>query len=271
MNIKNFILNRIKKIIIPLIFWSVIYYLYKNHFINIFFYKNIRSEMITFVQNASYYHLYFLYYLIGLYVISPILRIFLQNASKVEILYYIAIWFVGTVIYPTVQRFFGINFGIPLSTVNGIVGYYILGYYFHNFELSKNMKICVILFGLIGLVSTIIGTYILTLYSNVPNEYFYEYLNISVILSAVMVFISGKNINYSGSMNKFYSSISSYSFGIYLIHPIIMEQLSSKFGINYSFIHPIIGIPVSVICIFCLSYICVFFMKKVPIVKNVVP
>jgi surface polysaccharide O-acyltransferase-like enzyme len=59
-----------------------------------------------------------------------------------------------------------------------------------------------------------------------------------------------------------------YSFGIYLVHVLILTGLD-RVGINWTFIHPLIGMPLTTIACFTLSIILVYFVAKIPYGQHV--
>lgn len=150
-----------------------------------------------------------------------------------------------------------------LGFVGQYVTYYLLGWYLTNFELSKKERHLLYIFGFVGLVIAIVGTEILV--KNIPNIYetLYSNLSINILLysAAVFVFITSRkweNIN-----TKFVILISKMSFGIYLIHPIMLTLL------KYVPIptEAIFSIPINWILATVLSFICTYCMSKIPLLK----
>ncbi len=70
--------KRFSKVVIPLLGWSAIYSVFKTNSIYSIFTIEFVKELLS---GNVYFHLYFLYILIGLYVITPILRVILYNLN----------------------------------------------------------------------------------------------------------------------------------------------------------------------------------------------
>lgn len=64
-------------------------------------------------------------------------------------------------------------------------------------------------------------------------------------------------------MQKIIVSLSSLTFGIYLIHYLVLEVLY-KFGINITMFHPILSIPILSIITFCIGGLIVWLIRKIP-------
>src|SRR5690606_13428749 len=95
--------------------------------------------------------------------------------------------------------------------------------------------------------------------------YFYEFLSPPVIISSIGIFLLFKNFETSNLyVRKTAIFLSDHSYGIYLIHILVLSVLD-RWGINWKIMHPVISIPVvSVFCI-SLSSILISGLKKIPL------
>jgi len=133
--IKIFLKKRMKKIIIPLMVWSVIYILWHAYYSNSSV-INLKSFYSVLFTPASY-HLWFLYALIGLYLYMPVLRIFVVNSNKTYIYYFIILWFLVSLI-PYIQGVTDIKNEIDLRMMSGFIGYLVLGSFLGKIIIRKN-------------------------------------------------------------------------------------------------------------------------------------
>lgn len=256
-----FLKKRFWRIIPPLFFWSLIYLIYDIFLTGEQSFTLINSVKIIirkFFYGAKF-HLWFVYTLLGLYLFIPILRKWIKHSNDKEILYFLILWF-ATIVYsiPYLKIYLP---DIPLTNFSGYIGYLVLGYYLSN--LTKRTKYIPIIFMIIGIGITIYGTYYLTHKKNVFFSFFYGYLTPNVLLSSIGVFLILKNLRINNEMlKKLISFLSNHSFGIYLVHILILTFLN-KFGINWKFTNPIISIPItSIICIF-LSSLTIYLLRKI--------
>ncbi|WP_272023351.1 acyltransferase [Olleya namhaensis] len=250
-----FLNKRVKKIMFPFLFWSIIYsllnrYVFNSESLNIE--KNIKD-----VFYGSEYHLWFIYTLLGVYLITPILNKWVKSSSKVEIRYFLVIWFITLIIsIPGLNIYFP---KINLVYFSGYVGYFVLGYYLYYWTTSnKWLAIGFILSG--GLV-TVFGTAFYTVKESAFYYYFYEYLNLNTCLVSIGVFIlfnklKGVNQSFDTLINK----ISVQTFGVFLIHPLVLK-LFLLLKINVVITNSLIYIPMVTILCFLVSYFSILGLK----------
>jgi len=260
-DLEEFIVKRVIRIFPPFIFWSLIYILY-----NSFILGNESFEFIPFIKNVvlqllhgSEYHLWFVYALIGLYLLTPILRPWVKSATKVELRYFLIIWLI-TILYaiPALTNYLPTN---SLQNFSGYIGYFVLGYY-----LSKHVtidKYLLIFCFLTGVFFTVFLTYKASEAINYFEGFYYNYLTFNVVLCSISVFLFFKQVQFKSTLvQNGLSLVSKYSFGIYLSHVLVLNLLH-KIGIFWDFTHPIISIPITVIVCLSISTLLVYLGNKV--------
>jgi surface polysaccharide O-acyltransferase-like enzyme len=273
---KIFFFKRFYKVVIPLIAWSIIFMIYKtNYNASIIFSAVFIKE---FLDESIYYHLYFLYIILGLYIITPLLRRILLHASMRDIYYYLIMWVIFT---PIVQLFitFGYNIVVPVEAATGYLGYYILGYIIKKEQItSKRIYISGIL-AVISLMGTVVGTYIMTSSTGQLNNSFTNGLTITIVIYSSCIFILLREILsrliVAEKWQKTIVTISGATMGIYLIHPIFLSFiLNGVFGVHLlseKILSPIISVPLVTLLLFVLSLMSVLILQKIPLVKIIVP
>ena len=90
----DFLKRRFVRILIPFLFWSIVYSVYNYYKLNIENKMNISTYMLDCFTNGASYHLWYIYMLIGLYLLIPILGKWIQTSSDSSINYFILIWIV---------------------------------------------------------------------------------------------------------------------------------------------------------------------------------
>ena len=257
-----FLKKRFTRILFPFLFWSIILFIG-----NVFLHRPMSnsSMIISFFQdllsnNVNYVY-WFVYMLIGLYLITPLLSKWIQNTKINEIEYFLLIWIVSLFI----GMFPKFKIAIELSYFQGFIGYFILGYYLEIKDLSKiRIKKVSIALIIIGSLTTIFGNFFL---HDVIME---AYLTPNIMLLSIGVFTLFKDCEYPNSLllKNIILKLSKYSFGIYLIHVVFISILS-KLGINCIFISPYIGtFIVSLFVITCSVFFLELF-KRIPFTKYI--
>ena len=268
-----FLKKKLTRILIPLLSWSIIYFLWNNMF-------NLRidtSFILGFIINAFEghinTHLWYLYMLTGLYLITPIIKPFVRESDKLNTKYFILIWFIANGIF----EFFG---RLYVQFFHWSIGYYILGISLGREDLRLKKRIMIYILGIVGLVSTVFGTYYLMILNNGTfQDDFYSYLAPNVIFMAIGVFILFKSIKWEkfvsreGILYKVTQSFNKTSFGIYLIHPLIIDIFRNGYiGIKIGpmMFNYIIGIPVVSIMVFLISHIIIWAILRIPLLRKIV-
>ncbi len=268
----EYLRKRVLRILLPFLFWSIIY-ITRDLFSKFNHEENLSyTEVLKFIflqlKNGASYHLWYIYLIIGLYLFFPIIGKWIKKSDKHEIKYFIWIWIITLLTQlPFVNK---IVPNITMTYFTGYIGFPILGYYLNKYSFDFNGKKAIYIFLIFtGIVITIFGTFFTTKYLDRFDELFYGYLSPNVLLVSVCVFLLFKDFVKIGTkMTKIIHFISKYSYGIYLIHVLVLIQLA-KFDISYAFVNPIIGIPItSLLCIVVSSGV-VLVINKLPFGKYI--
>ena len=98
------------------------------------------------------------------------------------------------------------------------------------------------------------------------NLNYFGHFSLNIFAYSSSLFIFAKiNFNHYMHINKYIKAISNYTFGIYLIHPLILEKI---FQINFFALSNKISfkIPIISLLLFVLSLLICFFIKFLPII-----
>lgn len=87
----TFFRKRVIRVLIPFVIWSVFYAFYWGDPVS-----NFKDLLLNFNYSAG--HLWFVYMLVGLYLVMPLLSPWAQNVGKKELSVYLAIWLFSTLI-----------------------------------------------------------------------------------------------------------------------------------------------------------------------------
>ena len=190
--------------------------------------NEIKNIIKSFLSGKLYIHLWFLYYIIALYIISPLLKKLVINLNeKKDIYYYIILMFIFIGILPTLSEFkifrhieFLNNFN--LGFFSGYISYFVLGYLLDNYELNKKEYKAINILGIIGILTISIGTIFLSIRYKGLSDILFEYESFPVMLYSIFIYINAKKIfskiTLTNKQEKKIVKLSSLTFGIYLIH-----------------------------------------------------
>lgn len=276
---KIFIRKRIKKVLIPFVAWSFVGLLY-NLILARFTVSDIDVKfVVNGILNSSFNSIYWFFpSLFCVYLCIPVLAS-IEKDRKKSIFSYLAIaGFIVNFLVPFMKNIFAIDLAWPfyIEVEGGFLIYVVIGYLLKNHKTSSGITVMIYMLSMVGLLMHIIGTYKLSMEAGSIVQTYKGYLNIPCILYSVGVFLFFKNHgnaimeSFAGRFIRFFAK---YTFSIYLAHYYIMECIRVclfegflKVDVTstiYRLSSPFIVVIVTVAT--------VHMMKKVPILKNIVP
>lgn len=268
----GFLKKRLSRVVVPFLFWSLIYiaYMYYNEDID---YPGdwwlTLKQVLHFLRDGASYHLWYVYMIIGLYLIMPIISKFVRNATENEILYFLIVWFIVMM----AEQSYLVHYkpAVDVRYFEGFVGYLVLGHYlaFKDFKI-KNLKAWMMLVFFVSLIAIIVGTWLLFRHYNCISTVMYEPISPSIAIIAASIFLIGKQSTpkLSPTVIKIRDFAGTYSFGVYLSHALVL-QLLDQVGLNYKLFNPIFSIPVTALTCLILSLCLVYIVNKIPFGKYV--
>jgi surface polysaccharide O-acyltransferase-like enzyme len=267
--LSDFLQRRLSRIVIPFLFWSLIYIGYMFYNDEVDYSGDVWvsvKQVLHLLKYGSSYHLWYVYMLIGLYLIIPILSKFVRNATENELLYFIGVWFFIMLIdQPYLSRF---KPQLDLRYFEGFIGYLVLGHYlaFKKFTF-KRLKGAMWALFFVTLGLTTLGTYLLFNHYNSISTLMYEPLSPPIVIISVSIFMIARlsKPKLSPFIIKVRDLIGTYSYGIYLGHAIVLTLLDEQ-GIKFTWFTPIASIPVTALICFILALLLVYLVNKIPFV-----
>ena len=265
---KTFFIRRLKKTVIPFIFWSLVALLFR-----IYFFKNISWNVVTIgyvvdgVLNTKFNSLYWFFPpLFGLYLSIPLFASLEENKKLAVLKYLAGSCFLLNCLIPFLLTVLKIKTRFPIVIVvgSGYLLYLILGYLFNRLVFSKRTKRLIYLLAFLGLLLHICGTYFLSMEAGKIIRTYKGYNNVPCIMYSLGIFLFIKeNVHWlstesiRGGLNR----LKDYTFAIYLLHWFVMSTLVRAFHIDtHSIVYRVGGIfLVSIICV-CITWV----IRKIP-------
>ncbi|MFE7060657.1 acyltransferase [Sutcliffiella sp. NPDC057660] len=273
---RSFLNKTLSKIFIPLLGWSIIYYMYQVYVANWYANFSVKEFFQLFLANNISVHFWFMYMILGLYLTVPVIKIYIRGAEKKDLQYFLLLWLYASVLVKFTKFYFGYSLNLELFHVTNYIGYFILGYYLSTLQLKKAYIKEAFIIMFIGMSATFLLTYFSTVNNNGQlQEFWYEYLSPNVLLSAVGSFWLIKGI--ASTLKKQtlplgLNLISTFSFGIYLVHMlVIMVFADSVIPFLRNTFHSAVSVPLITIFVLIVSVIITYVFSKIPVIKRFVP
>jgi surface polysaccharide O-acyltransferase-like enzyme len=277
--LRVFFKKRWNRIGIPVLFWGAIFFLWD--FI-------VRGQPATVQYVAQgilagpYVHFWYVYILVGLYLITPLIRIVVAHADWQTIKYFLWLWFVGTGILPLLTLVAGITpqavwFQQNVFLLIGLLGYFVLGAYVAKLTLRRS-TLALLLAS--STAFTIVGTYfIIASLGESHSQFLLDASSFTVIIASVSLFLLLASIPTQKIEtrlprgNRLLKVISENTLPIYLFHIIVLETLQQGylgFKISVTNLNPILEIPLVTVVTLAICLAIIVPLKKIPYVKRII-
>jgi surface polysaccharide O-acyltransferase-like enzyme len=268
-----FFKKRFNRIGLPLIFWTVVYFIWSF---------NVWGKPVTLLNiglgliSGSYPILWFLYLLVGLYLVTPILRTLVKHIDRKKFRLLLAIWFVGTVSVSLVHTFTNFNYDPLMFVITDWVGFFLLGIYLTKTKIHSNIAY---LGFTLGLLVAIVGDWFLTASMGEQyTGYFHGYLSFNMIIASAALFLILIRLPYSRidsgniTINRLIQWIEQNTLPIYLVHVIVLESLQlGLLGFSFPYTYNLlVDVPLITFVTFLLTAAIVYPLKKIPFVMKLI-
>ncbi len=278
-----FFKKRFSKLLFPFIFWVTVYInwriFYMGHVLP------VDKMIIEIFTGPVYYHLWYLYMVIGLYIITPVLRKLLKVIEQSELHYLFLIWFIWNAALPLIGYLiylyagYSVYLGVKIPMIMGYTGYYILGYFLSKKTFSQSAINGWWAILAASTLATFLGTWAFTDAAKGFQAILYDYFSPTVVLQAMALFIilmqkgNALETKIPAAGKSLLALLGKYSLGMYLVHVLLLTALGDGglgFKLHGSSFHPAFAVPVTAIVSFILSFIIVDLLARIPGIRYAV-
>lgn len=233
---RTFLRRWLGKVVAPTLFWTF-FYLHVSRLSGEAEWGGLwRSVCSIPFSPQGHGVLWFMYVLVGLYLVAPVLSPWLRQAPKGKLRFFLSLWVV-TLLYPVLSLFVTVSDGPvgPLYYFAGYAGYFVLGHYLHrHYRRSSPWLLAAgLLLPLACAAACKLGGVEVDFYS------VFWYLSAFVAMMCVSWFQAGlqflRGVELPSRISRWLTDFSNCSFGIYLVHIFIMRNLLWKSSIVLKF------------------------------------
>lgn len=253
---KTFFKKRLLKVIIPLIIWSIIYFIinfFKGKFsINDLSFKFVFEYFFLVKTNPIFW---FFVVIIGIYLAIPVISLIPQETRRKAFLYIIIITFVFNQFLPDLLYHLNLNYNYDLKfplTYSGWISFIFIGYYIDKYEIVKKHRVIIYVLGIIGFLTMVVPTIFISYHKNESCSWFDEYYDAPCVLYSASVFLFFKSkINNNQIVTKimpFFNFVAPTTLGIYVLHIAIRDFLRYFYTYSYFGMNLVLTLSILTIC-----------------------
>lgn len=275
--IRPFYRKQIGKLLLPFFFWNILYFI-----LNGLLYHDSMNPLLFFTQlfqNGSKYHLWFLYQIIGLHLLAPFLKRMVDHCSRKEL----SLLLFLILLQPSMFHFFNtIQTAVSIAPfkalVEGYVGFFLYGYLLGTATLSSRMKRLIYLGGIIGLLWSVFGNYLLSS-PQLLNYQWNDGYSITHYLTSGAFFLwikerfptqKQQSKKWKSSLILCANQISKLTFGIYLSHVMVLEAFHVLLNTAGIVLTPAMQIISGFLVASVGSTILSYFLSRIPLRNSIV-
>ena len=263
----KFYKKRIIHLTVPLVFWNIAYFIIKCALGQMNF--NVSLLLADLINCGTEYHLWYLYTLIGIYLIAPFLKMIIDRCSMKQLVWLLVLMLFCTTIRPFVNTVTpdGVYIYLFEPLFNGYIACFLLGYILSRIECTRKTVALFSAIGVLGLVSSVLLNHFNSSSAGIDLVANSGY-GLSHYAFAAGVFIFSKFVfEKMTPLEKCVSCISKCSFGIYLIHASVISIVKKYFMIDAS---PVISSAFIFTVSFTVSFLTSFVLGRIKYVKKIV-
>ncbi len=262
----------IPRLLIALFFWAALYKLYNGWASGTL----DSGYLVTSLKELALFrhenHLYYLHIMLPVYALLPATRAFVRGASDREIDYFLLIWFLVGILYPTLRPYkpFSLLYGIPgqwlLNMTYASVGYGVLGLRLRRRPFKTGLAAVL---AAAGFAAAMGGTVIGTKVTGAFYEHFLEGMTVGVCMLAAGIFslcVNGAE-KATEKTAKHLAFFSKASFCVYLVHIFVLKGVS-HLGLNIESLHSAVSVPLLALVMLAVSLLVYLLLSRIPWVKR---
>lgn len=266
--------RRLSRIVPPLVAWTVIY-LVQGHF-TANTPATLDQAVSVVLAGRPSFHLYFLYLLLGLYLVAPFLRPLVARSDRRVL---------GTAVVVFLALGIGDNLIAVWRGIGGVnaatrfvpyIGYFLAGAWLIGLRPTRARVTVAATVATLAILATAIGTAVLVHFFGLgQGRYLYEYLSITTVPASLAVFAlflwsAPLADRLAGRLpGDWLSVVAGSTLGIYVIHPLFLTWLGDL-GLGARAFFVPLAVVATVLATFALSLASVLVLRRVPGIRRLV-
>jgi surface polysaccharide O-acyltransferase-like enzyme len=270
----EFYKRRLYRAGIPLVFWTTVYLVVRRvvdgqHL-------TVGAVVKLILTGDAYYHLWFLYMIAGLYLVTPVLRTFVRCSSQRDRLFVIVVILLLANAYFQTDVLLWNNRRSIFTMFVPFIGYYLCGYELKRIDPKKIPS------GIPSLTIILSAIYFMAFApafldreGGVGVRYLFDFFSLPMVFFSIGIFWAAylhdaKAAPPEGTRKNVLEWVASTTLGIYVLHPLVLSFIQYQFGGqagHQSFVGIVIVVPLGT---FIACYLITSVMMNIPLLRRTV-
>lgn len=224
----SFYRRRLPRLLLPLAVWNGIYLLLRTRPDS--FRSSFEDYFRTLLTNGSCYHMWFIYTILGIYLVAPVLGFLAQRGGRTYLMILLAAAVFPTSILPLINRVLPFQAVVYTPMAEGLLGYFILGFLLGTTEVPRPARMAVYLAGGAGYCTDLFTDLATSTAQSIPipsqNVYrLSHYFVAAALFLWVRSFLQKHpraRLAAAGPLER----LSRLSFGVFWVHILLLEFIA---------------------------------------------
>ena len=264
----------ILRMVVSYVFWSCLYTFIIWLPYYTFSAETVKAFILEFFKGVPMYHLWFIPAIISIYMVLPFLKPAFADTHRCR--YYLGLFMVIQIFLPTLLKFDlphgdliqSLYMRTPYLLCIGYVGYFVLGYFLSVEKISRKTRMIIYAAGILALAAAVGVDGYLSVRQNNAVLLFNDLFALNSFLVVSAMFVAFRHIPWKKNrFTKAVTKLSKLTFGIYLLHPFIMQMLFGHCPFLLK-LPAIVWIPTTTVAIFLCSTVVIWVISKIPIANK---
>lgn len=218
----------------------------------------VTQAITNLVTGNCWTHMWYMYMLIGLYLLTPLYRHFIAHTTQREQTILVLTLLVFGLVLPSLNAFFSIPFASYIQ-INPILAVYPLGYYLHNYTKSNRLTV--------ALAVLYICFYLGLCYYKVTTGcmVFGAQCLTTVLFACSLLFI----VRRFPVCQSLCGLLSKHCFCIYLVHAIYLNIAFKVLHVEQIIhLHPVGNMLIVIVAVFAISLLTSYVLRLIPFMRS---
>lgn len=270
----QFYRRRMIRVGVPLVAWTAVYLA-----VRVFLDREELSAgraIVLILTGNPYYHLWFLYMIVGLYLVTPALRTFVRSAGRAERVFVIVVGLLLANAYFQTDVLLWNNQRSIFTMFVPWIAFYLCGYELSRIDPRRIPSKYLVLTVLVsaGYLAAFSGVF-LDRAGGVGVRYVFDFFSPPVVFLSIAIFwaarlreVTGRPLE--GRRKVALERVSAATLGVYVLHPLVLDLMRiglSKHADGGNFIAAVIVIPFVTFVACCLV---TWLLTRVPVLGRTV-